>query len=387
MKPLPPRRAVSRVRAAPSLAAIPVLLGMVACGGGGSEPSATATTTTATPAATPVATQPPNAPTAAFAAVESTAASAFARSGVAGMTLVIHDRDARRVFERSYGDFAANRRVAVASASKLVAATILLRLVDQGFLSLDSTTGSVLGWNGPGATVTLRHLLSFTSGLAPTATCTASVATTLARCVQDIAATVPLAAPGQRFDYGNTHLQVAARMAEVATGTGWAEIVERQLRSPLGLPTGLAWYTLPRQSLGTQNPLVAGGLRASVDDYARVLGLVFARGEYDGARLASAALFEAQARMPYPSATIGFTPLPDSRYGLGAWLECPTPATGCATLSSPGAFGFTPWVDRDAGYYAILGMETDDAGTDGVTEFSVTLSRTLRPLIRSALGR
>jgi D-alanyl-D-alanine-carboxypeptidase/D-alanyl-D-alanine-endopeptidase len=114
---------------------------------------------------------------------------------------------------------------------------------------------------------------------------------------------------------------------------------------------------------------------------------VFARGEYDGARLASAALFEAQARMPYPSATIGFTPLPDSRYGLGAWLECPTPATGCATLSSPGAFGFTPWVDRDAGYYAILGMETDDAGTDGVTEFSVTLSRTLRPLIRSALGR
>ena len=30
-----------------------------------------------------------------------------------------------------------------------------------------------------------------------------------------------------------------------------------------------------------------------------------------------------------------------------AWLECPPPAVNCAVLSSPGAFGFTPWLDRD----------------------------------------
>ena len=41
----------------------------------------------------------------------------------------------------------------------------------------------------------------------------------------------------------------------------------------------------------------------------------------------------------------------------GMRLAISTPATGCSSISSPGAFGFTPWLDRITGYYAILGME------------------------------
>ncbi len=71
-------------------------------------------------------------------------------------------------------------------------------------------------------------------------------------------------------------------------------------------------------------------------------------------------------------------------YGLAAWLECPPPATNCAVLSSPGAFGFTPWFDRDSGYYAILGMEVTESQS-GVVAFAVNLEQDLKPLIRSAL--
>jgi serine-type D-Ala-D-Ala carboxypeptidase/endopeptidase len=75
----------------------------------------------------------------------------------------------------------------------------------------------------------------------------------------------------------------------------------------------------------------------------------------------------------------------DFRYGLTAWLECSTPAIGCNMLSSPGAFGWTPWVDRDGGYYAIIGMEVADA-REGVVNFSVALAQELKPAIRRALG-
>jgi hypothetical protein len=66
---------------------------------------------------------------------------------------------------------------------------------------------------------------------------------------------------------------------------------------------------------------------------------------------------------------------------LTAWLECSTPATGCATISSPGAFGFSPWLDREAGYYAIIGMEIPNSDVGFLAEFR----QELKPLIEAAL--
>jgi len=48
--------------------------------------------------------------------------------------------------------------------------------------------------------------------------CINEFAVTLADCVAQIATRVLVALPGTRFDYGNTHLHVAARMAEVVAG-------------------------------------------------------------------------------------------------------------------------------------------------------------------------
>jgi len=40
------------------------------------------------------------------------------------------------------GGFSADQRVAIASASKLVSGVVIFRLIEQDYLSLDSTTGS-----------------------------------------------------------------------------------------------------------------------------------------------------------------------------------------------------------------------------------------------------
>jgi CubicO group peptidase (beta-lactamase class C family) len=346
---------------------------LAACGGGGS-----ATTPTNPPPATD-----------AWAEVDRLAQATFTRQSLGGMGLAIYDRNDRKVFEKMYGDFAPDRRVAVASAAKIVSGLVLFRLVEQGYLSLDSTTAEVLGWTPPLGAITLRHLLSFTSGLEPSAACTSLPGITLADCVAQIAMTAPVAPPGTRFDYGSTHLHVAARMAEVVTGATWDEVFAQQLRLPLGLPADARYYTAPRQGIGTTNPLIAGGMRATMNEYARPLSVVFHRGTFQGQRLVATALFDAQGREPYPGVVIGNSPMSalayDFRYGLTAWLECITPATGCNMLSSPGAFGWTPWVDRDGGYYAIIGMEVADA-REGVVNFSVALAQELKPAIRRALG-
>jgi serine-type D-Ala-D-Ala carboxypeptidase/endopeptidase len=278
------------------------------------------------------------------------------------------------------------------SKSSVVAGTLILQAVGQGLLTLDSTTAQVLGWTGARGTITLRHLLSFTSGLVPEAACVLNPLVTLAACV-DAIRDDPSAlahAPGTRFDYGSTHLHVAARMVEVASGTTWNARFAQQLRTPLGLPAAVTYYTLPQQAVGLINPFVAGGLWASVDDYAPILAISFHRGSYRGTTWAPAALFDAQATEPYPGVTIGNSPAASMgmpfRYGLAAWLECATPATGCTTLSSTGAFGFTPWVDRSAGYYAILGMYGANA-VGNIGAFSVRTVQSLQPEIRRAIAQ
>lgn len=346
-----------------------ISLHLVGCGGSGDSDPA------------------PPPPTDRFALVDAAARAAYEEHDIPGMGLAIYDRSGALVFRQMYGDFNADRRVAIASASKMVAGAIIFRLIDAGYLSLDSTTAEVLGWSGDKGAITLRHLLSFTSGLPPEHVCTIQINIDLADCVDVIEQQSLVATPGTLFEYGSTHLHVAARMAEIQVGAAWNDIFRTQLSDPLNL-AGVEFYTFPRQGQGTTNPLIAGGMRASMNEYARILQLVFDKGVWQSATLIESQLFDLQTREPYPDATVRSTPRPQltdsSHYGLTAWLECTTPAEGCAQLSSPGAFGFTPWIDREAGYFAILGMELDRSDS-GVVGFAVDLKQALAPLIIEAL--
>jgi CubicO group peptidase (beta-lactamase class C family) len=321
-----------------------------------------------------------------FGQVQSVLVQRAAAAGVTSMGLAIWDAQDRKVYEHMLGDFTGDTRVAVASASKLVAGLVLFDVMGRGLLGLDSTTGDILDWTGPNAALTVRQLLSFTSGLPKEAACTLNPLTTLANCADTLADATVVAPPGTEFDYGSTHLLVAGAMAEAVTGQRWNDLFAETLQTPLGLPSDVTYFTAPRQSLGKINPLIAGGLRASMNEYRHFLALAFHKGRYGGLAIGTEALFDAQAKTPYPDAAIGNSPMPSARYGLACWLECATPTAGCQRLSSPGAFGFTPWLDREAGYYAILGMELASTGNDeGVVAFAVTLEQEIAPLIATVM--
>ena len=262
----------------------------------------------------------------AWAAVRTLLVHRAATEGVTDLGLMVFDANDNLVFQHMVGSFSPDQRVAVASASKLVSGIVLFELIKRGQLSLDSTTGAVLGWTGVKAHITLRHLLSFTSGMRPNHECLQNPATTLAACVDTLRTLIPLAAPGARFDYGGTHLQVAARMAEVVTGKSWNTLFREILGVPLGHPSEVSYFTMPRARIGTQNPLVGGGLQASMSEYADFLSLTFHKGQTAALTVGTPALLTAQAREPYPDAVIGNSPMADlgypSAYGLVAWLEC-----------------------------------------------------------------
>ena len=133
--------------------------------------------------------------------------------------------------------------VRVASVSKLVTALAVMRLVEAGTLDLDRDVSAYLGWPlrnpaFPGTAVTLRHLLSHTSGLDDAS----GYAFPLGVRMQE--ALTPdhwSAAPGARFSYANINYGVVATVMEAATGERFDRLMTRLIFAPLRLDACFNW--------------------------------------------------------------------------------------------------------------------------------------------------
>jgi len=71
-------------------------------------------------------------------------------------------------------------------------------------------------------------------------------------------------------------------------------------------------------------------------------------------------------------------------YALGSFVECDTPAA-CATSkinSSPGAYGWTGWIDRQTGYYGLIATEISTGGD----RKGVELEQVMQDLIEVAIA-
>jgi CubicO group peptidase (beta-lactamase class C family) len=353
----------------------------LACGGGASSSSPT--------------TPPAPAPTAAWTPV--TAAIQAAQSEFPNGVCVEVATPAGVVYSQGFGGFTNGDAVLVASASKWVTSTVLMRLVDQGILSLETQTKALLvdrsghPWAGNMGEITLRQLLSFTSGISGDDSSSENVLITLDEAVEriydDDSATA--SAPGSYFYYGNTHMRIAARMAEVATGKSWGQLFDEQLRTPLGFASTSIY------SGGGPNPNPAGGLKCTGLEYMRFLAMQL-RGGLDGTQLIlSPGAITAQRTDGYASTTtISYSPYMEAlgksyHYALGNWLEtarggAPSASDPVLRYSSTGTFGWAPWVAADGSYAAIVMTQQS---TQGDLVPSETLKATLDPLIRAALAQ
>lgn len=144
----------------------------------------------------------------------------------------------------------------LASVTKVFSAYTLLALVEEGVLKLDEPIGQRLPEyaHGAKAQVTLRHLLTHTSGLPSIwrgwheplqAALREAVPSQLpfgstplsdrGWLLADLLATPLSARPGSGWEYSCTGYNTAMALAERATGRPWADIVGERVIAPLNL--------------------------------------------------------------------------------------------------------------------------------------------------------
>jgi CubicO group peptidase (beta-lactamase class C family) len=271
--------------------------------------------------------------------------SAYDFSGVvriddgAGTTVVV----ARGMADRAAGlPNAPETRFAVASATKGVTALVIVSLIVDGMLTLETTARSLLGTDLPliDETVTVGHLLTHRSGIGD------YLDEDAMESIADYVMSVPVHQldsaeaylavldghpqafrPGQRFAYNNGAFVVLALLAErAAGGVPYAELVRARVTDPAQMvdtgfvrtdevPSGVATGYLGGTGLRTNVlhlPVLGvgdGGLTTTVADVRRLWEALFA------GRIVPSPWV---SRMTAPS---GDFPTGERRYGLGFWLS------------------------------------------------------------------
>src|ERR1039458_4822873 len=99
--------------------------------------------------------------------------------------------------------------------------------------------------------------------------------------------------PGERFDYGGLAMQVAGRMVEVATGKDWETLFQDRIAKPCQMTNT---HFVPVDQGGGHSPMLGGGARSNLRDYANFLAMIFNNGMFNGKKVLSAnAVREMQA--------------------------------------------------------------------------------------------
>ncbi|HEU5470787.1 MAG TPA: serine hydrolase domain-containing protein [Actinophytocola sp.] len=141
--------------------------------------------------------------------------------------------------------------IPIGSISKTFTAALAMVLVSEGDLELDAPVTEYLPdlYRAAGdraGRLTLRHLLSHTSGLPsdheqPRAT---SLRRHVLDCLRELD---PLDRPGRAFSYSNIGYVLAGYLVEAVTGMSWWEAMEVVLLKPLGLNPAFVVGPTPRR--------------------------------------------------------------------------------------------------------------------------------------------
>jgi CubicO group peptidase (beta-lactamase class C family) len=258
----------------------------------------------------------------------------------------------------------------IASMSKPVTATAVMMLQDEKKLFVDDLVEKHLPEfrqlkteDGQPARVTIRHLLTHTSGMS-------EITPEEARGVSNLAGVIPLYVakpvgfePGSKWVYCQSSINTAARIVEVVSGMPFEKFLEQRLFAPLGMKDTTFYLSeeqLPRLATsyrrtddGTLEPIPIrfldgksptsrdrfpagnGGLFSTAPDYARFCQMILNGGELDGRRYVSPESVKLMTSVQTDGLKTGFTE--GNGWGLG-WCVVREPQ-GVTESHSPGSFG------------------------------------------------
>jgi CubicO group peptidase (beta-lactamase class C family) len=266
------------------------------------------------------------------------------------------------IYEHYFGNYNTGTVAYIASAGKWLAAATIAAVVDEGKLSWDDKVSMWLPeFRDIKGEATLRQLLSHTAGY-PDYQPNEKRPDNYQTLKESVAQIIDLpidTLPGTKFKYGGLAMQVAGRMAEVATGKDWETLFQEKIAQPLHMTRT---HFTPVDETPGHNPMIGGGARAALHDYANFLSMISNKGMFEGNRILSEkAIHAMQADQVHDAIVNKGEYVEKARgsnrkdiYGLGEWRE-EVNAKGEATLiSSPGWAGAYPWIDKTNNTYGFL---------------------------------
>jgi len=183
------------------------------------------------------------------AAADALAAEALAQEGSAGLSVAVA-RDGKVILSKGYGlaevehdvEASGDTMFRAGSITKQFTAAAIMRLVEQGKLGLDDPiTKYVPTYNMQGREITIRHLLTHTSGIKSYTEVKRVMADEPEREftqqeMLDMVQNEPLAfEPGAKSAYSNTGYYLLGMVIEKVSGKEYCAYMQDELFGPLGL--------------------------------------------------------------------------------------------------------------------------------------------------------
>jgi CubicO group peptidase (beta-lactamase class C family) len=279
----------------------------------------------------------------------------------------------------------------IASMTKPITATAVMMLQEEGKLSVEDPVGKYIPElkdlktkDGKPANLTLRHLLTHTSGMGEATGEQAKKAEKLADLIPVYASQPVKFEPGTKWEYCQSGINTLGRIVEVVSGKMFDAFLQERLFTPLGMKD-TTFYLMPEQlprlaksykkegdkleespiaflngrapESRDRYPAANGGLFSTGPDYARFCQMILNEGTLEGRRYLKPETVKQMTTLQTPeSIKTGFTE--GNGWGFG-WCVVRKPQ-GVTEKLSPGSFGHggaygtQAWIDPKKGRAYVL---------------------------------
>jgi CubicO group peptidase (beta-lactamase class C family) len=322
-----------------------------------------------------------------FAAVSNAMQECIAKQEVAGVVTLVATRDkVLNLQAAGLADIAAKAPMRtdticwIASMTKPITATAVLMLQEEGKLSVDDPVakylpelGDLKTADGKSAKLTLRHLLTHTSGMPEATGEQYKAAHSLADVIPFYLGKPLKFEPGTKWQYCQSGIISLGRIVEIVSGQPFPVFLQERLFDPLAMKDTTFYLTSEQfsrlamtyrrtQAKLEQDPLdfrgrpptdhdrypaPNGGLFSTAPDYTKFCRMILNQGTLDGKRYLQPESVKLMTSLQTGDLKTGFTP--GNGWGLG-WCVVREPQGITAMLSAGtfghgGAYGTQAWID------------------------------------------
>ena len=262
------------------------------------------------------------------------------------------------VYKHELGEFDSKTVVPIAAASQWLTAALVMKMVDEGKISLDDKVGQYLPiFDTYGKSyITVRHCLSHFTGIQTEGGGLFSKKkfASLEEEVEAFAKKEIKTNPGTEFSYSNIGPDIAARIVEIVSKKKFDMLIKQKLFNPMGMRK-TTFSTLDASAI---NP--SYGAQSTADEMIKFLKMLLNKGNYNGQQILSEASVRELRHIQTSPELVKYAPKTAEgfSYALGSWVVDEGKEGEANSLAGAAINGTWPLVDWCRGYALLILTKT-----------------------------